>query len=259
VQLFKRFFDFNMKLKPNETKLVIALSLVAAAGVGMILFTKISDILILQDSAVPFNETANRPKSKSLSAGYSSSTPIVVQGQSTRKLVGNAKSIYILPLGNFRRTHIQAFLREYRDKIKGDFIVLEPLHKNFENPSRQQDNSQDVLNGIAREYPQYAQRCLIAITDRDLYTPDRPDWRFVFADRVKSDLFAVGVIATARLKDDLTDDAVGSQRLKSRVGKLFKKSVGMLAENRPISEDRQSVMFGPVLSGDELDQVGWDY
>ena len=135
-----------MKLKPNETKLVIVLAVVTAVSTLMVLFTKISDFVVSRDSVAPLKTTANRPNSNALPTALASGASLVVRGQPSRKLVGNAKSIYVLPLGNFRKTHIEAFLKEYRKKIKGNFIVLEPLNKNFENPSRQQDNSYTVLN-----------------------------------------------------------------------------------------------------------------
>jgi len=66
----------------------------------------------------------------------------------------------------------------------------------------------------------------------------------------------ISVISTARI-DPVTYDLPRDDKLRNeRLMKLVNKAIGQQVHRYPVSSDRRSVMYGPIMSLDDLDAIG---
>lgn len=111
-----------------------------------------------------------------------------------------------------------------------------------------------VLDAIERERsPEHPDDVLIALTVRDMYMLDRPDWNWVFSLRDGSSLLAV--VSIARMDPSNYGEQPDEDLLTLRAAKMVAKNIGVLRFGLATSRDPSSVLYDGLTSLDALDRV----
>ena len=94
---------------------------------------------------------------------------------------------------------------------------------------------------------------VIVLTHKDINTRD---FRLNYLMAAHYEEKNISVISTARIDPLNYGEPPDRQLTLERLQKLINKSIGLHNYGYPVSSDRNSVMYGPVASPQELDQVG---
>ena len=96
-------------------------------------------------------------------------------------------------------------------------------------------------------------KAIIVITDKDI-NHKRSTLRFVFSSHYNK--FNLSVISTARINTNNYGLDPDGDLLTSRLYKLVNKSLGLNYYKYKQTNDRSSVMYGPILGVQDLDVIG---
>ncbi len=96
---------------------------------------------------------------------------------------------------------------------------------------------------------------LIGLTTGDMYTREKRDWKFIFAQNDDGD----AVVSSARMDPSSSGGSPDPTLANLRLRKMVTKEIGVLYYHLPISRDNRSAMFGPIYSLEELDAMSEEY
>ncbi len=178
---------------------------------------------------------------------------------SPRPLQGVGR-VYFVPLGEFPLASVEHLVTHYRDKygLAIETLGVVQLEPGVVNTDRRQLIAEELIALMKRKYPELAAdpgAILIGITPSDMYI-QAVAWRFAFAAR-REGRFAV--VSSARMDPVNFRKPPDTDLLHTRLRKIVSKNVGIMHYRLPQSSDRDSVMYGPILSLDDLDSIGEDF
>jgi predicted Zn-dependent protease len=165
--------------------------------------------------------------------------------------------VYLIRFGPIDREVVQRLASYYTKELSLHVEISPPVEMTpeFLDSSRQQLVAQRVLAllVVSREKTTTNPNALlIGITPYDMYTLDRPDWRFAFASRHGR---CCSIISTARMDKRNFGDIDTNQAVFERLRKMVSKTIGLQHFGLELREDPRSVLYGGVLSLDDLDQI----
>jgi predicted Zn-dependent protease len=169
--------------------------------------------------------------------------------------------IYFVPLGPGGPVPLKELADHFRQTYRLNTTVLPELaltDPRLQDNARFQLIAEEVLGYMARKHPKLSWEpgaVVIGVTAQDMYISGL-SWNFAFGHR-DGDRFAV--LSTARMDPTWLADPANPQLLRKRLRKAATRMVGFLYYGYRETPDRRSVMFGPVLSIDDLDRLREDY
>jgi predicted Zn-dependent protease len=131
-----------------------------------------------------------------------------------------------------------------------------PLDASLTDPARRQVVAERALTWLESRYArEAADQVVIGVMAADMYIADK-SWRFALsARRRRAGTRGMAVISTARMQEEFYRLPPDQALLSRRLGKMLTKNVGVLFYGMPLSDDPASVMYGNVLSLDDLDRM----
>lgn len=100
------------------------------------------------------------------------------------------------------------------------------------------------------------QAAFIGIITRDMYPTSR-DWRYCYAlNLLEGERKGISIVSTERLIPAAGND---QQVFNVRFYKLLKRAIGFQFYQYNATMDRDTVMYGPLLSVEDLDRMGTKY
>ena len=167
------------------------------------------------------------------------------------------KAVYLAPLDDFPAEMLHELADFYAVRYDLAVGVLPPADADGAwDPARGQMVAEDALGVLRTAYPQGTDDAavVIAVTSRDLYILDRPDWAWAFGWREEGRL---GVISTARMLwgNELFPEDFVAMRLR----RMMTKYIGVLYFGLPQNDDPASVLYGNILSLEDLDGMSEDF
>ena len=166
-------------------------------------------------------------------------------------------SIYLLPMEGISPLYATSLAKdiEFRHNLRTKATTTLGKQPSMFNPERRQY----IANEIAKEAIQVIknlqgsneQPFILVLTPYDINAQEF-DLRFLFAAHFKG----VSVVSTARI-DPVNYGLPKNDKLRDeRLIKLINKAIGQQVYRYPISSERKSVMYGPIMSVDDLDVIG---
>lgn len=160
-----------------------------------------------------------------------------------------ARTVVFVPLGKFPRADANALARHVRSRfgLRTRVAGSTAIPRSMRDGARKQYVAQRLITLLSR--PATSRDVVIGLTVEDMYSSSE-GFRFVFSLR-DPDGFAVVSRARMDPRALIPDPALRMRRLQ----KMVLKNVGSLALGRPLSGNPRSVMYGSVLSVDDLDYM----
>jgi predicted Zn-dependent protease len=169
--------------------------------------------------------------------------------------------IYFVPLGPGVPAPLKGLADHFRQDYSLNITVLPELplsDPRVRNTARFQLIAEELLGYMVRRHPKLSWEpgaVVIGVTAQDMYVRAFAG-NYAFEYR-EGDRFAV--ISTARMDPTWLAEAANADLLRKRLRKAATRMIGFLHYGYRESPDRRSVMFGPVLSIDDLDRLHEDY
>ena len=190
----------------------------------------------------------------SLLAGCASSDRIELGNQSYSEA---PVRIYLVPMEGISPAHATSLANtiETRHKLRTKATTTMGKQPSMFDAERRQyvanEIAKDAYHAVQKLQAPDERPFILVLTPYDINAREF-QLRFLFAAHLQG----ISVISTARIDPvnyGLTrDDALRDARLV----KLINKAVGQQVHGYPISSDRRSVMYGPIMSVDDLDAIG---
>ena len=163
--------------------------------------------------------------------------------------------VYLVPIGDLRRIHLDEIVYRYHDEYGLTLEVLSPVAPGADatDATRRQVVAEALAGTLSRSFPAHAQSpeaILIGVTDEDMYIRSYT-WRFAFSSRFEG----MAVMSTARMDPATFGEPPDSAALHARFYKILTKNIGALYCGFPMSDNPRSVMFGAIMSVEDLDRV----
>jgi predicted Zn-dependent protease len=179
------------------------------------------------------------------------------RAQDLPKPVDASLGVCLVPIGPVPPAVVADLVAHLRAKLGLAITVLPPIAA--EHAALDRDRVQVIaeeLGGSLRGLPQHARNVLIGLTTYDMYIRAIPSWEWAFAHR---DGERVIVISTARMDEANWGRPSAPERLRARLRKMVAKNLGLVYYGLRQTSDRRSVLFGPILSLEDLDSIGEDF
>lgn len=165
--------------------------------------------------------------------------------------------IYLIPMEGIPPAYATSLANhiEFRHKLRTVATTVMGKQPSMFNA----EHRQYIANEIAKQADQVIknppgpaeQPFILVLTPYDINEQEF-NLRFLFAAHFKG----VSVISTARI-DPVNFGLPRNDKLRdARLMKLVDKAIGQQIHGYPISSDRRSVMYGPIMSLDDLDAIG---
>lgn len=180
-------------------------------------------------------------------------------GAAPRPLRGVGRVSFV-PVGEFPAASVEHLVAHYRGRygLAIETLGAVPLEPAAVDLLRQQLVAEELIALVKRHHPRLAgdpEAILIGLTPYDMYIREYT-WQFAFAWR-QDGRFAV--ISSARMDPVNFGEPADAELLHGRLRKIVSKNIGMMHYRLPQSTDRNSVLYGPILSLDDLDSIGEDF
>ena len=169
--------------------------------------------------------------------------------------------IYFVPLGPGVPVPLKGLADHFRRDYRLNTTVLPELRLSdprVRDTARFQLIAEELLGYMVRRHPKLSWEpgaVVIGVTAQDMYVRAFAG-SYAFEYR-EGDRFAV--LSTARMDPSWLADPPNPDLLRKRLRKAATRMIGFLYYGYRESPDRRSVMFGPVLSIDDLDRLREDY
>ena len=184
--------------------------------------------------------------------------------RSSSNLEGEGK-VYFIPLGDFPSESVALLVAYYKQKFDLRIETLPglSLEDNVRDSSRNQLVAENVIammknlnSALALDH----EAILIGITNEDMYI-QKNAWRFAFAWRERDRL---AVVSTAHMVPFFRRHhfphallfGLDDKLLHCRLKKMVSKYIGLMHYGLSQSNDPKSVLYGPILSLGDLDNMG---
>lgn len=171
------------------------------------------------------------------------------------------RQVYFVPLGPGASAAARDLADHFRQGYRLTTTVLPELplsDPRLQDGARFQLIAEALLGYMAKRHPKLTWEpgaVVIGVTGQDMYARGYAS-AFAFA-YYEGDRF--GVLSTARMDPTWSAEPANPSLLRKRARKAATRVVGFLYYGYRETPDRRSVMFGPVLSIDELDRLRDDY
>ncbi len=189
-------------------------------------------------------------------AGRIDPTPAAAQPTSG----ASARALYVVALEDFPGSLLDRLQTYFRDKYGIDLSVLPaiPLASDVADKSRQQVVGERLIEAMSAAAPSdAASSVVIGLTRFDMMLESKPEWSFAFS--LRDDSRRMAVISTARMDPRNFGQPPDDDVLFHRMAKMVAKNVGILYLRLALSTDPTSVMYGNILSVNDLDRMGEDF
>lgn len=168
--------------------------------------------------------------------------------------------VSFVPVGEFPAASVEHLVAHYRGRygLAIETLGAVPLEPAAVDLLRQQLVAEELIALMKRHYPKLAndpEAILIRITPYDMYIREYT-WQFAFAWRQE---WRFAVVSSARMDPVNFGEPADAELLHGRLRKIVSKNIGMMHYRLPQSTDRNSVLYGPILSLDDLDSIGEDF
>lgn len=168
--------------------------------------------------------------------------------------------VSFVPLGEFPAASVEHLVAHYRGRygLAIEALGAVPLEPAAVDLLRQQLVAEELIALVKRHHPRLAadrEAILIALTPYDMYIREYT-WQFAFAWRQE---WRFAVVSSARMDPVNFGEPADAELLHGRLRKIVSKNIGMMHYRLPQSTDRNSVLYGPILSLDDLDSIGEDF
>lgn len=199
------------------------------------------------------------PQAPQLGSDSTDSILPCVNASPPQKLTGGGK-IYFVPFGDFPARQVE-YLRDCFGRRFGlDIRALAPLKVESAamDLSRNQLIAERLLSEITQRYPKLAAQAgvvLIGLTTEDMYSLNKPNWRFAFG--WQSSRF--GVVSTARFVVPYYNQMATESVVLSRLRKIVGRYLGILYYRLPPTSNSKSMVYRTLLGVDDLDALGEDF
>ena len=167
-----------------------------------------------------------------------------------------ARPVSFVPLGSYPRSDAAALARfvARRLGLSASVAPTAALPRSAFDRARKQYVAQELMGALRR--PVGDTRVVIGLTVKDMYTQDRPEWRFAFSTRSTS---GFAIVSRARMDPrflGLTPDRGLRTR---RLQKMVLKTIGVLALGYSQSSNPRSVLYDSILGVDDLDYMTHEF
>ena len=170
--------------------------------------------------------------------------------------------VYIVPFGDVSVDAVHIWSEFLGDDLDVRVKVLNtasfpPASFNFARRQFVTEKIADAVAQIRREILFKKPRtAFIGLLNHDMY-PTTHDWRYCYAlNFLEGERNRITVISTKRLTST-ADDA--EQVFTARLYKLLKRAIGFQLYGCGTTTNVDSVLYGPLLSVDDLDRMGMKY
>lgn len=166
-----------------------------------------------------------------------------------------SRPVSFVPLGSFPRSDAAklAHYIEQRLGLRTSVVSRIALARSAFDRTRRQYVAEELIDVVAPlRAAASSQGVFIGLTVEDMYSRDRPDWRFAFSTRHPSGL---AVVSRARMDPRLFGLAPDAALRIRRLRKMVLKNIGVLALGLPQSRNPRSALYDSILSGDDLDYM----
>ena len=171
------------------------------------------------------------------------------------------RQIYFVPLGPGASAPAKDLADHFRQRYRLSTSVLPELplsDPRLQDNARFQLIAEELVGYMSRKHPKLSWEpgaVVIGVTAQDMYVRAFTlNFALIYHE---GDRFAV--LSTARMDPSWSADPANPELLQKRQRKAAARIVGVLYYSYRENADRRSVMFGPVLSIDDLDRLREDY
>jgi hypothetical protein len=166
---------------------------------------------------------------------------------------GTLKRVCLVPLGDVPKDLVDHLVAYYREEYALTLHVLPAvaLEPGFEAGRPGQLRAQELEEVYRAAYPEQAKDLnliMIGLTAIDIYTEERPEWRWFFGYSGKHSLISIFRMDPANWGRPRDDDL-----RNKRVRTLMNKYVAMRYFGLPVNDNPRSVLFRQFGSLDALD------
>lgn len=171
------------------------------------------------------------------------------------------RQVYFVPLGPGASAATRDLADHFRQSYKLITSVLPELplsDPRLQDAARFQVIAEELVGYLGKKHPKLSWEpgaVVIGVTAQDMYSRSSGAG-FVFT-YYEGDRF--GVLSTARMDPAWSADPANARLLRNRTRKAAMRVVGSLYYGYRETPDRRSVMFGPLVSVNELDRLREDY
>jgi len=169
--------------------------------------------------------------------------------------------VYFVPIGEYPADSMDRLVAYCKGKFG---LRARTLPQISPGPSaydfrRRQFVAEDLIALMKRGHPAQAKDAkaiLIGITRWDVYTREKPEFRFALAG---GELPRFAVISSARMDPGTAGGRGDRDVLDQRLRKMVSKYIGSMYFKWPPSSNPKSVMYTAILSIEDLDNVSEDF
>ena len=168
-----------------------------------------------------------------------------------------AARVYLVPLGAFSPLLVLDLVAHHRAKLGLALTPLPPipLESSVMDRTRQQVVAEDLVALVRAHHPTLSNDVVIGLTAYDMHIRTITSWEWAFSFRDGR----TAVVATARMDPLNWGAPPDDETLRRRLRKMVAKNLGMIYYGLGQSSDPRSVLFGPILSVDDLDRIGEEF
>jgi len=169
------------------------------------------------------------------------------------------RHVVIAPLGTFPADTVQSLVDFYRQKYGLEITVLSntPIDPSARDVGRDQLVAEELLESIRFSHPAVTNdpdAVVIGLVTEDVYTRTRTDWDWSFGVRADG---RFAVVSTARMSAEFL--ARREDRERTRLRKMVTRDIGVLYYGMSLNDDPRSVLYGRLLSVEDLDSISEDF
>lgn len=190
---------------------------------------------------------------------------VACSSQYTKTELGNLNHdksdsrVLLIPLNDFDSHALSSIAKKIENshKVSVSTFPTMGVDEDTFDTSRQQykadyiaRNAGDALqqNGLS-----FCEKAVIVLTNKDINSSDF-QLRYLFSQHFHA--ACISVISTARINPINFGMRADDDLLEQRLMKLINKALGFYLYKYESSSNRSSVMFGPILSPNDLDTIG---
>jgi predicted Zn-dependent protease len=182
-----------------------------------------------------------------------------LQAASQDVCAGEAKRVCLVPVGQVDPELMDHLVAYYQDEYGLAIAVLDPVEVPLAayTQGREQAASTELIEFMLRSFPEASgdpDAVLIGVTPVDMFSADRPDWRYVFGTKGDSSN-PEGMVSTFRMNPETYGEDPDDDKLFSRARKMLTKYIGVLYYGLPESSDPTSPLYNSILGPDDLDRM----